>query len=205
MPECLRRRKYIGVSGYPLSTLRRVVELTDVHVDVVLSYCRCTLLDRELVDYVPFFKSKGVGIINSSLTAMRLLSSSGPPQWHPASSQLKRVCQEAVQLAKDRGVELASLAVQYSVGSPGIDTHLLGCDNVLVLDQIFKVATNPPDQLQQQLIEEVLTLLRTVRVRHWEGAEIGDYLNALALSNKPPDAVKRYSGNFPLVHEQKTA
>ncbi|KAA0203111.1 hypothetical protein HAZT_HAZT005886 [Hyalella azteca] len=193
------------MSGYPLSTLKRVVELTNVHVDVVLSHCRCTLLDTELLNYVPFFQSKGVGIINSSVTAMRLLSSSGPPQWHPASSQLRNICCQAAKLSKSRGVELAGLAAQFSVMSPGVDIHILGCDNIEIFAEIFELVTEPPSDERQKLMQEVQDLLKTVRVRNWEGGEISDYLNALALSSRPSDAVRRYSGNFQIVHGQKSA
>ncbi|XP_018014329.1 L-galactose dehydrogenase [Hyalella azteca] len=199
------KARYIGVSGYPLSTLKRVVELTNVHVDVVLSHCRCTLLDTELLNYVPFFQSKGVGIINSSVTAMRLLSSSGPPQWHPASSQLRNICCQAAKLSKSRGVELAGLAAQFSVMSPGVDIHILGCDNIEIFAEIFELVTEPPSDERQKLMQEVQDLLKTVRVRNWEGGEISDYLNALALSSRPSDAVRRYSGNFQIVHGQKSA
>ena len=44
-------------------------------------------------EYVPYFESKHLGIINASPTAMGLLTNSGPPDWHPADDQLKvKIC-----------------------------------------------------------------------------------------------------------------
>ena len=48
--------RYIGISGYPLSTLRKVVELSTVPIDVVQTYCRNTIMDQELTNYLPFFE-----------------------------------------------------------------------------------------------------------------------------------------------------
>lgn len=58
-------------------------------VDVVLSYCHYSINDNTLEDLLPYLKSKGVGIISASPLAMGLLTESGPPEWHPASPELK--------------------------------------------------------------------------------------------------------------------
>ncbi|KAA0203112.1 hypothetical protein HAZT_HAZT005887, partial [Hyalella azteca] len=48
--------RYIGITGYPLSFLKRVVELSTTRIDTVLSYCRCTMMDQELLNYSSFFQ-----------------------------------------------------------------------------------------------------------------------------------------------------
>lgn len=58
-------------------------------VDVVLSYCHYGINDSALEDLLPYLKSKGVGVISASPLAMGLLTESGPPEWHPASAELK--------------------------------------------------------------------------------------------------------------------
>lgn len=50
------KARFIGVTGYPLSVLREVIEKSPVKIDCVLSYCRLTLMDDTLKDYIPFFK-----------------------------------------------------------------------------------------------------------------------------------------------------
>lgn len=58
-------------------------------VDVILSYCHYSINDSALEDLLPYLKSKGVGVISASPLAMGLLTESGPPEWHPASPELK--------------------------------------------------------------------------------------------------------------------
>ena len=43
-------------------------------VDVVLSYCHNTLNDRTLVPLLPYFKSKGVGVISASFSSMGMFT-----------------------------------------------------------------------------------------------------------------------------------
>lgn len=38
---------------------------------------------------IPYFKSKNVGMINASPLSMGLLTRQGPPEWHPAQSDIK--------------------------------------------------------------------------------------------------------------------
>ena len=43
-------------------------------VDAVLSYCHNTLNDKTLVDLLPYFAEKGVGVISASVTSMGLFT-----------------------------------------------------------------------------------------------------------------------------------
>lgn len=43
-------------------------------VDVILSYCHNTLNDVTLVELLPYFKEKGVGVISASVTCMGLFT-----------------------------------------------------------------------------------------------------------------------------------
>lgn len=52
--------RFVGITGYPLDQFKYVLERTSVKVDIVLSYCRCTLIDRSLDSMFPFFESEGV-------------------------------------------------------------------------------------------------------------------------------------------------
>ena len=72
-------------------------------ISTVLSYCRTTLFDRELLEDLPFFNEKGVGVINASPVAMGLLSNRGPPAWHPANQKLKEACQQAALHCQNEG------------------------------------------------------------------------------------------------------
>jgi hypothetical protein len=52
-------------------------------------------------DYA-LFQSKGLGIINAAGVSMGLLTNDGPPEWHPASDKLKKICAAAGQYCKVR-------------------------------------------------------------------------------------------------------
>ncbi|XP_075538779.1 uncharacterized protein LOC142573131 isoform X1 [Dermacentor variabilis] len=54
--RCAGIIRYIGITGYPLHVLREVLQKSSVRVDTVLSYCRGTLFDDSLADYLPFFQ-----------------------------------------------------------------------------------------------------------------------------------------------------
>ena len=82
--------RFIGVTGLPLSAMRRVVEATPI--DAILSYCHFELNDTALADLIPILKKRGVGVINASPLGMGLLSNRGTPSWHPAPEEVKETC-----------------------------------------------------------------------------------------------------------------
>ncbi|XP_035227786.1 L-galactose dehydrogenase-like isoform X1 [Stegodyphus dumicola] len=94
------KAKYIGITGYPVSTLKEIVDKSDIKLDVILSYCRCTLFDNTLRNYIPYFKEKGIAIVNAAVLGMGLLTNNGPPDWHPAGSELKAACEQAAKYCK---------------------------------------------------------------------------------------------------------
>ena len=69
--------RYIGITGYPLSVLKKITTESTIPIDCVLSYCRLTLNDSSLIDYFKFFNSRNVGIINASPVGMGLLTPGG--------------------------------------------------------------------------------------------------------------------------------
>lgn len=83
--QCLKKQglcRYIGITGYPLSALRTIVERSTVRIDCVLSYCRLTLNDSSLAHHFDFFNSRKIGIINASPVGMGLLTSNGVQVLH---------------------------------------------------------------------------------------------------------------------------
>ena len=133
----------VGVTGLPLTTLRRVIEganeksessekdkKSSSSIDCVLSYCRCCLNDHALVDEIPFYQSRNLGIINASVLSMGLLSEAGPPTWHPAPEELTKAAREAAKVAReDFGVDIADLAIRDSLSTPGVASHLIGINS----------------------------------------------------------------------------
>ncbi|XP_055959368.1 uncharacterized protein LOC126831473 isoform X2 [Patella vulgata] len=94
------KARFIGITGYPLENFRTIIEKSKVKIDTVLSYCRGCMFDSSIQDYIPYFKEKGLGILNASPIGMGLLCESGPPKWHPAKNQIKDNCQKAAKYCK---------------------------------------------------------------------------------------------------------
>jgi L-galactose dehydrogenase len=134
--------KYIGVTGYPINELQQCVEGAVGRFDMVLSYSRNTLCDDSLGQYLPFFKSQGLGLICASPVAMGLLSNGGPPSWHPASKELKDLCRQAAEICKANNVELAKLALHHTletVSPEGPHSILVGMQTVDIVKMNLSV------------------------------------------------------------------
>jgi aryl-alcohol dehydrogenase-like predicted oxidoreductase len=105
--------RFIGITGYSLPALKEIVQSSEVNIDSVLSYCRLTLNDSSLLEYLDFFDEKQVGVINASPVSMGLLTGSTQP-WHPASEEIKQACSKAVEYSRENGVDLSRIALNYS-------------------------------------------------------------------------------------------
>lgn len=170
------KAKYIGVTGYPLETLKQFVEAAPGRIDVVLSYSRYNLVDDSLLEYIEFFRKHSIGIICGSGHAMGLLTNSGPPEWHPANQEVKDLCRSAADQCKGQGIELARLAMDHFVRIEGVATFLSGMqtskqlgDNI---DVYLNGLTDEEQSLKLRLIEEIFS---QVPFKHWEGVEVAAY------------------------------
>ncbi|KAJ9573802.1 hypothetical protein L9F63_008839, partial [Diploptera punctata] len=89
------KARFIGITGYPPALLKQVVERSRVNLSLILSYASDTLIDDSLKTYLPFFQSRGIGVVNAAGLAMGLLSNNGIQEWHPAPGNVKKICAEA--------------------------------------------------------------------------------------------------------------
>ncbi|GLG02809.1 oxidoreductase [Alicyclobacillus hesperidum subsp. aegles] len=158
--------RYLGVSGYPLNVLKRVVK--EANVDVVLSYCHYTLLDKSLLEFLSLLRVHGVSIVNASPLAMGLLTMQGPPDWHPAGIEIREVCRQVVKYCKARGVDLAKLALQYSVTNKDIPTTLVSTADPNVMKRNIEWIEEPVDE---ELISEVSSMFELVRNKTWPSGQ----------------------------------
>lgn len=157
------KARFIGITGLQLNVLRRVAEA--VPVDIVLSYCRYNLMMSDLDDMLtPFAKEHGIGLINASPLHMGILSSSGPPPWHPASPEVKEAGRRVVELSKHRGVRLSDLALQFAFAHPYVATTLAGMPTVEQVRQNVDAASGAVDET---LLAEVLALVAPYKNRSW--------------------------------------
>jgi L-galactose dehydrogenase len=143
--------RFLGVTGYPVTDLAYVAE--QAQIDVVLSYCRYTLADQTLLDWVNRFTQRRVGIINASPLSMGLLTESGPPSWHPASPELRDAAGRAVALCRDRGVNIARLALQYAAAPTAFATTIVGTADADNMARNIEWLAEP---LDEELANEVV-------------------------------------------------
>lgn len=177
--EC-GKAKFIGITGYPIHTLKEILNRSTVPVDVVLSYCRCTLFDDALLKDVQFFKRKGLGLINAAILGMGLLTSQGLPIWHPVIPEVKTACLDAANYCKKMGVDIAKLATYYSLSQPGIDTHLIGMADQTSLRKNLDVLENGLSYEEHNVLKEIQSRFFSRLSQHnWENVELECYRNEM--------------------------
>jgi L-galactose dehydrogenase len=123
------KARFIGITGLQLKMLRRVAEAAPV--DAILSYCRYNLLITDMDELLrPFIEPRGIGLINASPLCMGILTSGGPPPWHPAASELIEAGRGFVRMCEQQGVRPTDIALQFCLRHPYVATTLAGMATV---------------------------------------------------------------------------
>ena len=149
--------RFVGISGYPMNIFRYVLERAEL--DVVLSYNHYTLQNTMLADLVPYLRSKDVGIMNAAPFSARLLTNLSLPPWHKATPQVREICKAAAEHCQKRGVDIAQLALQFSVANQDLATCIVGSANP---ENVRKWAEWVQLPIDQTLLTEVQTILRPI-------------------------------------------
>jgi L-galactose dehydrogenase len=156
------KARFVGASGYPLKPLRYLAEQT--HLDTVLSYNHLSLNDTTLLDALPEFAARGIGVINAAPLSQGLLTNQGTPPWHPAPDSVKAVCAATAEFVRNRGSDLAKLAIQFSIRQPGVATTLIGIADSKHLERNLRWAAEP---LDEELLVLVKQKLEPIHNRTW--------------------------------------
>ncbi|KAI4104196.1 MAG: hypothetical protein LQ345_007289 [Seirophora villosa] len=117
--------KYVGISGYPVTTLcelaEMVLEKTGEPLDLVMSYANFTLQNTRLASVaLPRLEAAGVAVVpNASVLGMGLLRRKGVPigahgDFHPSPNELRTAIQAAsawsdAQDIKDKRIEKVAI------------------------------------------------------------------------------------------------
>lgn len=149
------KAKHIGITGYPVSILKKCIEESNITISCILSYARYTLLDNTLTEYIPFFKAQDIGIICAAAPCMGLLTNTGPPVWHISSDQTKIICADAAKCCKDHNTELAKLALWYTLQCKDIATYPVGIQNLKELNMNLNVLKNGITEKEKSLLQEI--------------------------------------------------
>lgn len=161
--------RFIGITGLPLDIFTYVVDrVPPGTVDVILSYCHYSINDSALEDLIPYLKSKGIGVISASPLAMGLLTESGPPEWHPASAEIKSVCRAAAAYCKEKGKNISKLAMQYSLSNKDISSVLVGMNSIIQVEENVAAAVELVNVgKDDKTLSEVEAILKPIKNQTW--------------------------------------
>lgn len=157
---------HVGITDLQLENLKWVVEHTaEGTVESVLNFCHYVLNDDKLADFLDFFESKGVGVINASPFSMGLLSQRGAPSWHPAPPALAQACKTAADYCNRQGCPIEKLAIQYAVSNPRITTTLFSSSNP---DNILKNLRYIEEPIDWTLVGNVKAIIGDQQRVSWK-------------------------------------
>ena len=154
------KARFLGATGYPLKPLRQLAE--HVQLDTVLSYNHLSLNDTTLLDALPVFAAKEIGVINAAPLSQGLLTNRGTPPWHPAPAAVKNACAATAEFVQNRGSDIAKLAIQFSTRQPGVATTLIGTADPQELERNLQWATEPLDEELLALVQSKLAPIHNV-------------------------------------------
>jgi L-galactose dehydrogenase len=154
---------FVGITGLPVRYLRHIAEQIDV--DTILSWAHYDLVEDEMDEVLtPLAREKGIGLINASPLHQRLLTEKGPPEWHRSPREVLDVGPKLAALCREYGVNIADVAMRYSLNYPHVATTIVGMSklrhvesNVSVLD--FK--------LDPELMAKIEELVAPVKNKMW--------------------------------------
>ncbi|CAG8438636.1 3201_t:CDS:2 [Ambispora gerdemannii] len=175
-----KKIRYVGISGYPLDVLLKIAKIQhDRHqpIDIILSYCHYTLQSTLLVNYIQKFRKEAEVkyVLNASPLSMGLLRNKPPPNWHPASTELKEAVKKCAEIATNEYRQnISKLAVQFSLGYDEVETTVIGFSNnqeveesVAWLHEIESPKLNENTIMQTQLLDKIKDILAPHYNQSW--------------------------------------
>ena len=146
--------RFVGISGYPMNNFPFILDQTDL--DVVLSYNHYTLQNTMFADLVPYLQEKQVGIMNAAPFSARLLTNAPLPPWHKATDEVRAICKAAAEHCQAQGVDIAQLAVQFSVANTDMTTCITGSANPERVAQWVQWIDEPMDETLLKEVQDIL-------------------------------------------------
>jgi L-galactose dehydrogenase len=158
--------RFIGFSGYPQKIFRYICD--QAPVDCVLSYNQYTLQNTRFADEtLPYLKERGIGAMNAGPFSARLLTNAPLPPWLKEPEPVKAAARQAAALCASRGVDIAKLALQFSLANPDITTTIAGSANPENIRNWAKWAGEPLDTALLQEVQQIFAPVKNLG--HQEG------------------------------------
>ena len=146
--------RYIGVSGYPMKMFKYIISQSPI--DVILTYNHYTLQNNMALELVPLCQTNGIGLIIAAPFSARLLTNAPLPTWHKATPEVRRIAAQAAAHCTSRGVDIAQLALQFSIADPAFTTCVTGSADPGRVAQWAAWAAQPLDQDLLREVEQIL-------------------------------------------------
>jgi L-galactose dehydrogenase len=155
----------IGITGYPLGHLRRLIERSPVPLDTVLSYARATPLCDDLgEELLPCALARGMSVLNASPLHMGALTPQGPPPWHKADPSVLAAARRMVEALASRGLDAPTVALRYALAETRLTSTFVGLSTEREVDQNLRALEQP---LDAELRAELVRLAGAARNRPW--------------------------------------
>ncbi|MDB4331592.1 aldo/keto reductase [bacterium] len=149
--------RFVGISGYPMKIFTEMINRSEI--DVALTYNHYTLQNDMALALVDPCRRKNVGLINAAPFSARLLTNLPLPAWHKATDEVREVAAKAAAHARDRGSDIAKLALQYSVANPEFASCVTGSANPDRVNLWCDWLEEPMDEV---LVNEVKDILKPI-------------------------------------------
>ena len=149
--------RFIGVSGYPMKIFTEMLSRSDL--DVVLTYNHYTLQNDMALSLIEPCREQNVGLINAAPFSARLLTNLELPVWHKATDEVREIAAKAAAHVRDRGSDIAKLALQYSVANEDFSSCVTGSANPDRVNQWCDWLEEPMDE---ELVGEVKEILKPI-------------------------------------------
>ena len=157
---------HVGITDLQLENLKWVIDHSEPGtVESVLNFCQYFLCDDKMTDFLDYFESKGIGVINASPLSMGLLSERGVPDWHPAPKPLVEACAKAAQHCKSKNYPIEKLAIQYSVSNPRVTSTLFSSANP---DNVKRNIDWAEEPINKELVLEVQDIIGEQKCVSWK-------------------------------------
>lgn len=157
------KARFIGITGYPLKTLLRIGQSTQI--DTILTYCHYNLMVSDMDDVLtPFAKKEGIGLINASGLHMGVLTERGAPSWHPASREIHEAGSRVAAFCRERGGDIAKLALRFCLDHPYVSSTLVGMSSPSKVDANLELFDFIADR---ELMKDIACMLGPVHNRVW--------------------------------------
>jgi len=151
-----------GIGMYPVDLWKEVLE--SCVIDVALTHNLYCIHDTRLLSLLPIAKKRGVGIINASPFASGLLTSKGAPSWHPANTFQRALFAKAAAFCKKNGVDISTLALQFSAQNPEITTTMFSSANAETIKQNVNWFSEP---INFELLQKLQEILAPISNQNW--------------------------------------